>query len=167
MTALNKVGGSYAHPDDPGEPTTGVPRLSVTDAEAAILAERVAGLHVLEVGTGLGVSTRAMAATAATVHTVDIDPWVIENIWPDLPDNVDRTTAVPQRGGFGAVFIDGDHSTEATLRDIGVALSLLGPDGFVLVHDANYPKVRKAIPDDAEILDTEHGIAVIPHGTEL
>ena len=64
MKLVPQENGSYTHPADPGEPTTGTPRLSVTELEADILAALVAGRDVLEIGTGLGVSTRAMAATA-------------------------------------------------------------------------------------------------------
>lgn len=87
-------GGRY-RADDPGEPTTGVPRVSIADDEVELLASLVAGKRVLEIGTGLGVSARAMASTATEVVTVDIDPWVHANVWPLLPRNVRCCAEIP------------------------------------------------------------------------
>jgi hypothetical protein len=74
-------GGYYSHPEDPGEAYYGgsPKRLSVTDEEAEILAKLATGMTVLELGTGLGVSTKALASTAKSVITVDPDPWVRED----------------------------------------------------------------------------------------
>lgn len=129
-------GGQY-RADDPGEPTTGVPRVSIADDECDLLAELVAGLRVLEIGTGLGVSARAMAKTALEVVTVDIDPWVHANVWPLLPKNVTGLTSVDDVDGvFGAVFIDGDHSRLAVRRDVEQAEGF-APGGLLIAHDAN------------------------------
>ena len=130
-------GGQY-RADDPGEPTTGVPRVSIADDEVELLAELVTGLRVLEIGTGLGVSARAMAKTATEVVTVDIDPWVHANVWPLLPRNVKGHTSIDDVGGlFGAVFIDGDHSRHAVRRDVEEAELRLLPGGLLIAHDAN------------------------------
>lgn len=165
--ALERVSnGSYVHTEDPGEPSTGKPRLSITDEEAAIVADFCFGERtVMEIGTGLGVSTKAIAAVAETVFTVDIDPWVQENIWPTLPDNVYGISEVYTHGRIiDVAFIDGDHSTEATRHDIERVLPILRPGtGVLLLHDVNYPNVRKAIRDNIEhweILPTTHGIGV-------
>ena len=155
---LRHESGSWSHPDDPGEPSTGHPRLSVTDLEASILAAFVAGWTVLEIGTGLGVSTRALASTAKQVHTVDIDPWVHETIWPYLPDNVVTHESPDKVDRVFAVFIDGDHSTAQTARDI-VTAQRCSPN-VILCHDANYDEVRKAFDDGWHIIPTEHGIGV-------
>lgn len=127
-------GGKYRS-DDPGEPSTGVPRVSIADDEVELLAELVAGLRVLEIGTGLGVSAKAMARTALEVITVDIDPWVHQQIWPLLPRNVKGRTDVPSDETFDAVFIDGDHSRHAVRRDVQVA-ERLAPGGLLIAHDA-------------------------------
>ena len=131
MTLVPHDTGSFQHPDDPGEPTTGDPRLSITELEGQMLAALVAGRRVLEIGTGLGVSTAAMAATAEHVATYDIDAWVHDTIWPGLPDNVVGVKSLEHVGrAFGAVFIDADHSTEAVARDLSLALQHLGLGGF-------------------------------------
>lgn len=145
--------GSYMHPDDPGEPTTGKPRLSVTPQEAALLAEWVEGLSVLEIGTGLGISTKAMAATAREVHTVDVDPWVWETVWPYLPDNVithESTASVPN---VDAVFIDGDHSTAAVVSDLAAAEAVGAR--LVIAHDSHVLPDR----DGWEVHQTAHELA--------
>lgn len=159
---LQPAGESYRHPEDPGEPSTGDPRLSVTDLEADILAAFVAGRHVLEIGTGLGVSTRALASSAESVHTIDIDPWVRETIWPDLPPNV--TCGDLPRREFEAVFIDGDHSSEAVERDITLAMRVAASGAVVLAHDTGSDAVRKpllAACDRWRFIPTTHGIGVL------
>jgi cyclopropane fatty-acyl-phospholipid synthase-like methyltransferase len=154
--------GSWKHPDDPGEPSTTQPRLSVTDDEAAILATYANGLDVLEIGTGLGVSTRALAAAAATVTTVDVDEWVQNVIWPGLPDNVTGVSAVPDGEQlFDVVFIDADHSTAAVVADLAAARRVVKDSGVILAHDVNYDNVRNGLDDGPwEFIESTHGIGV-------
>jgi hypothetical protein len=155
--------GSFSHPDDPGEPSTGNPRLSVTALEAEILAAFVVDRNVLEVGTGLGVSTRALARTAKMVVTVDIDEWVHDTIWPDLPGNVVPTPVVPTNKTFDAAFIDGDHSTEAVLEDFWAVAPMVRRGGVILAHDTEAPNVRAGLPPlpEWQWLTTTHGIGVL------
>jgi hypothetical protein len=163
MSLIPQENGSYRHPDDPGEPTTGDPRLSVTDLEADILAALVAGHDVLEIGTGLGVSTRAMAATACSVTTLDVDEWVHATIWPTLPDNVTGARSTAELlGTYGAVFIDADHSTEAVARDLELALKVC-ECGVILAHDTGSKHVRDGLraADGWHWIGTTHGIGVL------
>jgi len=163
--------GSYTHRTDPGEPSTGLPRVSVTEEEAGILGELVEGGEVLELGTGLGVSTRALAATASHVHTVDIDPWVAAEVWPTLPFNVTTSAnRLPWISCFDAAFVDADHSTEATTIDLMCAVGAVKFGGTVICHDAKYPSVRAALEEleglfgPWEYLTTEHGLALLTVG---
>lgn len=153
--------GSQCHPDDPGEPSTGKPRLSVTDQEAAILTALCHRMTVAEIGTGLGVSTTALARSATIVHTVDVDPWVQSTVWPTLPANVKRhttTDALPRV--VDAMFIDGDHTTAATGDDLAAAHHRA--TSLIVMHDVNYDTVRRAIadPDAWTFIPTTHGIGV-------
>ena len=157
-SVIPHLSGSWQHTDDPGEPHTGKPRLSVTDLEAAILTAMVRGSSVIEIGTGLGVSTRALASSAAAVHTVDIDPWVHETIWPYLPDNVITHETVESLPATDAVFIDGDHTTFATAQDIELAHRKARR--LILCHDASHEMVAAAFDDKWTIIPTEHGIGV-------
>ena len=164
MTLVPHDTGSFQHPDDPGEPTTGDPRLSITKLEGQMLAALVAGRKVLEIGTGLGVSTAAMAATAEHVATYDIDSWVHDTIWPGLPDNVVGVKSLEHVGrAFGAVFIDADHSTEAVARDLSLALQHLGLGGVVIAHDTASPAVREGLAAASgwHWIDTTHGLGVL------
>jgi predicted RNA methylase len=133
----------YFSPQDPGG------RLSVNDHEAELIGGMVRGLHVLEIGTGLGVSTRALAMSARKVVTIDIDPWVQENIWPvlldDLP-NLEVHSEIPwDAAPFEAVFIDGDHSEKAVLKDIDFSKPFARADCVYIFHDSKYTSVRNAI----------------------
>lgn len=155
MMELNEHG-SYTHTADPGEPGyTGAPkRISVTEQEAQILMSIAAGREVFEIGTGLGVATRAMAVTAVKVTTCDVDEWVFENIMPGLPSNVHYArretidTAVTDElmgAAFDLVFIDGWHNEAAVLGDIGLALNVLRRGGRIVLHDTKMDSVQAAI----------------------
>lgn len=156
--------GSYMHPGDPGEPSTGDPRVSITDLEADMLAALVVGRDVIEIGTGLGVSTRALARTAKTVVTVDVDEWVQDTIWPDLPANVIPSPVVPSGKLFEAAFIDGDHSTEAVAADWRAVAPLVRSGGIVLAHDTNSKHVRDGLPQGFMFVPTTHGVGILWKG---
>jgi predicted O-methyltransferase YrrM len=156
--------GSFVRADDPGEPTTSQKRVSVSVREAELLAHLAAGKHCFEIGTGLGVSTKAMASRALTVRTFDVDEWVQDHVWPDLPTNVITFTELPSRRTFELCFIDGDHSTEAVQRDIAWALESV-PKGVIVCHDVNYENVRDGLHGgDWHIIPTEHGLGLLWRG---
>ena len=151
--------GGFVHVDDPGEPSSNVPRVSVTPGEAQILGVMATGLRVLEIGTGLGVSTAGMARTATSVTTVDVDPWVWATIWPTLPANVTTAkTTAELCGPFDMVFIDGDHTPQAVRADL-LEATRLAPGGLLVAHDVNYPNVSDQLGAEWETIITEYGIA--------
>ena len=167
--------GSYVCPDDPGEMKygagRGLPRVSITDAEGALLAELVSGLEVLEIGTGLGVSTQWMANTAKRVYTVDIDEWVWRAVWPGLAEqsNVVTCSSVEQVPKVGAAFIDGCHLVESVERDTREAMRHVGAGGVLIFHDTNANWVKEGIGrvvplELVELFRTEHGIGVYRRG---
>ena len=158
MNLIPHSTGSYVHGDDPGEPTTGEPRLSITEVEGEILAALVHGLVVVEFGTGLGVSTRALARTARKVYTVDIDEWVQETIWPTLPDNVSTCDDRDRLPIVDMVFIDGDHTEEGTAADVAAAMRLASE--VIIMHDTSAPTVRAACDDEWLFIGTTHGLGV-------
>lgn len=158
--------GSYTHPDDPGEPATKSPRISVTDDEAELLAYFADGKTVLEIGTGLGVSTRALARHATMVDTLDTDPWVRQHVWPillELPVNflVERHDPM---GIYEMVFIDGEHKTVDTREDIAYACTACAR-GMIVVHDTNMDTVKDALVGyDWHHIPTYHGMGIIYRG---
>ena len=162
MKLVPAANGWYC-PDDPGEPGLGKQRWSVNLGEARIVSELCRGLDVLEIGTGLGVSTREIARLANVVHTVDVDPWVAENVL--LPDNAVFYTdinEVPE--GLGAAFIDGLHSYTQCKKDIVDARRIVKKGGLLIFHDAMMKWVRKAVIDsnmtDFYLIQTPCGIAM-------
>ena len=156
----------YFSPDDPGEPGSGFQRLSVNDVEAKFIAEFAYDRIVLEIGTGLGVATRAMAKVAKEVHTVDIDPWVLKTIVPDLPDNVffyEKLTATKPHAPFDMALIDGLHSFEQVKKDIPAVMKLVKPGCPILFHDYKMQTVARAIAFcslDTIFVNTLAGIGV-------
>lgn len=154
--------GSYTHPDDPGEPATGAPRISVTEEEAQLLAWLAVGRRVLEIGTGLGISTQAMANRQNIVTSIDNDPWVQENIWPILSVySINFLTERPKLGVFDMVFIDGEHSTAEAKADIEYAHRVC-KRGMIVVHDSKMESVETALDCfDWYQIPTYHGIGII------
>lgn len=155
------------HPDDPGEPSTGVPRIAIDPSEAQILTEYAVGKRVLEIGTGLGASTRALAASAISVDTVDIDPWVHATIVPTLPANVTayRALANGTPGVVDVVFIDGAHDYDSVCGDIEATRGHLAPGGVFIFHDWRHQPVCQAAHDRLPNwvflgFDTPYGVGV-------
>jgi spermidine synthase len=156
---IRHTSGGFYRDDDPGEPSSRVARISIADDERTVLAEMAAGKNVLEIGTGLGVSTRALATTATRVVTCDIDEWVHHTIWPDLPANVACVSSTDDLElGFDLVFIDGDHREEALQRDVATAERLLAPGGTIVVHDAHH--LMPHLGRGWELSNTCYGLAV-------
>ena len=133
------VDGNYECPDDPGEAgyLGWCRRRSVTDEEADILKELCTGQKVLEIGTGLGVSTRAIATTAREVVSIDIDPWCHEF---EFPANVRLMNEIPDEP-FDLTFIDGNHHYQNVMEDIRKAI------GKIILHDYYLDDVRMAVQD--------------------
>lgn len=167
MTGLIAAEVGYEFVGDPGEPSTGKRRLSISDREAEILSGFARDRAVLELGTGLGVSTRALAQHARSVITVDIDAWVAAAIWPTLADlpnvsKVDHRGQLMESFVFDLAFIDADHSTAAVREDIGFCRLHMSPGGKIVLHDARYPSVIRGLSGEKhEYIETEHGLAVI------
>lgn len=150
--------GSYFSPDDPGEwgPESS-PRVSITDTEGDLLAYLARGQKVLEIGTGLGVSTRYLARNQSVVVTVDPSEWVRESVWPHLPDNVvtcaDRALLAP---GFDMAFIDGDHHREAFEEDVRLCERVVRKGGLLVAHDA----ILLGLSDPWSVVHTTHGLGL-------
>lgn len=131
-------GYGYHDLTDPGEPSTDRRRVSISDDEGDLLEYLAAGRRVFEIGTGLGVSTRALARRAKVVITTDIDPWVHDNIWPGLRGrNIVCLTGRPaEPPRVDLVFIDGDHHQDPIRADVRYAKSIVKFGGLIVVHDA-------------------------------
>ena len=148
MFRLVPTHNGFLCPEDPGEPGSNDKRWSVNDTEARILSELFKGLDVLEIGTGLGVSTNKIAERARRVHSVDIDPWVKKTVVPTLAKNVifyESLDKVPS--GLDGAFIDGLHSYEQCSQDIRDCRRLVKPGGLIVFHDAKLEPVFYAVRD--------------------
>lgn len=164
MVLQRSLEGNYYDTDDPGEPGYGedytLPRRSVTDQEARILASLARGKTVLEIGTGLAVSTRALASRALRVVTVDVDPWVRD---PGLPNVEFRRDLPPKDMQFDFVFIDGNHNKESVVADIESCRHI----PLLVLHDTYYDSVQEAIDACGLCLqkayDTKCQLAIYTH----
>jgi predicted O-methyltransferase YrrM len=140
---------------------------SIGDEERPALRRLARGKWVVEIGAAFGFTTILMAQWAEFVVSVDphdatnlraggtlsefqrnLDLYGvrdrvlvyvdrIENVWQRLPHHA-----------FGFVFVDGDHSYNAALRDAQIAESLCAEDGQIAFHDYGYedcPDVKPAV----------------------
>ena len=128
--------GNFLSEEEPGNAPVNEKKRSVTLQEAEILKRFAKDKYVLEVGTGLGVSTRTMAEAAKHITSVDIDPWTHSF---SFPDNVTLVKAIPDEH-FEMAFIDGSHEKEAVVIDVTESSA-----DFYILHDCYNPGVQAAI----------------------
>jgi predicted O-methyltransferase YrrM len=121
----------------------------VTPEEAQILQREATGLRCLEIGTGLGVSTMALAVTAASLCSVDSDDWVHDAVIPELSlDDVVFVRELSEvTGRFDMAFVDGCHTKASVLRDLQFVATALEPEGRVFIHDCYIADVAEAIAE--------------------
>lgn len=136
-------------------------RTSITAVEVRALRRLAREAVVVEIGSAYGYSTVAMALVAKRVISVDPHTGLqgsLEELRHNLAefgvaDRVDVVVATSQAfcsrkpaRAVDLVFIDGDHSYEATLRDLQCAGRILRPGGAVAVHDyTRLESVRRAV----------------------
>lgn len=134
----------------PSAPGTGPVRWSISPAQAQRLTALAQGKEVLEIGTGTGLSTEALANGAAYVATFDVDDEVRRLVWPNLPANVTaydrRYEGLHQAGlAFDLIFQDGLHTLDGVRKDIEEALPLMRPDAIWVFHDSQMESVERAV----------------------
>jgi len=157
--------GSFTHPGDSGEHSTGLPRISIAPREGEVLSILAIDKDVLEIGTGLGISTRYMEMKAKSITTVDTDIWVHKNI--NLPTRVIRLSDVgliAPSVKFDLIFIDGDHRTPSVKRDIEFSMSHLKQGGMMVLHDAHDGKVSQAVKEldlSMYVVNTTYGLGIL------
>ena len=98
---------------------------------------------VLEIGVRSGESTRAfltaMLQTGGHLVSVDIEPTTYKppeealGHWTFVQG--DSATVPIPHDSYDIVFIDGDHSFEATIKDLERVTSLLKQHGAIFLHD--------------------------------
>ncbi len=113
--------------------------------------------NIIEVGTGAGHSTLALALgatyTNGQVVTIDIEQCeeakdLIEK--SELSDVVTFLKIPPQgyslKGKFDLILIDGNHTQSGVIADIQRFLNQeLKPGAFVIFHDTNNPKWKQEV----------------------
>jgi predicted O-methyltransferase YrrM len=133
------------------------------------------GATGIEIGTCRGESAYLILETCANVNTIHcIDPWLAYDDWAGKLDQetMDKFEAITRKnleqfgdraniikskaddvvGKFADesvdfVFVDGDHSYEATLKDIENYYNKVRKGGIFSGHDYNLEPVRQAIED--------------------
>jgi hypothetical protein len=169
--------GGYFSPDDPNDighwdAVEGEARGSISDREGEILAALAYRRTVIEIGTGLGVSTGYLASSARRVDTIDPSRWVAERIFPHLRllGNVvcHSTLGAEIPKPVDLVFIDAVHLAENVAADLGQALALVKPEGLIVMHDWNIDNVKMGCAGFGGYeVKTEYGLGLIlPKGAK-
>ena len=133
--------------DDPGEIDMGsAARGSITVREAAILTDLARGRCVLEIGTGTGFSAQSMITTARSVVSIDIDPYVIEYVFPRLfALGIECATEIPANRLFDLVFLEGNHSLSSVVADVERARKVSARGGVMVFHDLSFSGVESGL----------------------
>lgn len=147
------------------------------DAETALLVAacvRRTRPNILEIGTARGRTTTTIASVitpfGGKVTTVDILNNPVAGV--DIPYGLFGTIktirvdpANPdyrplQVCKYDVIFIDGDHSYDAVLKDYNLAVSLLADGGIILFHDVWWDE--KPMPCDGPLrfLDEQGGVVL-------
>lgn len=127
-------------------PTDPMNRWSITHQEGLILMAMAVGRNVLEIGTGLGVSTAYLAQGTSSVTTIDPDPWSHEQV--QLPESVTRYRSILEvdpSSYFEVVFIDGKHDRESVICDIQDVEPFTDEWTAWVFHDVMLDGVRAAL----------------------
>lgn len=131
--------------------------------ERLLLYALVRGLRparCLEIGSHFGGSTSIMCSAlddvgAGALVCVDPDPLVPTDVWATVmhratmvqghsPDAL-REARERVDDAFDFVFIDGDHTRDAVIRDVEGVLHHVTDGAHLLFHDCHYWEVRDAI----------------------
>jgi len=114
-----------------------------------LLAVLAAGRHVGEAGTAFGEGAAAMARTARSVVTTETDPdrarIAAERLasCPNVELLVgDWRELLPRRGPYGLVFLDGGGFKHAPEEQGDLVVSLLEPDGLLVMDDMTPGEIR-------------------------
>lgn len=152
----------------------------MSPAELARLAELADKRTVLEVGSWLGASTVAMAATARIVHAVDWhrgdphagDDETVHQFLDNLASHGVRDRVVAHIGrtedvlpilrprSFDFAFHDAFHETDAVLADLAAMWPLMAPGSQIAVHDYGLFGVKDAV-DTYRLVELTETLAVI------
>lgn len=135
----------------------------LTSPEEQTLLQKYASGLVLEIGSYDGASAIALSKVCQAVHCVDPflpDPGSI-NVNPSLERFIGATRKYPnihlhygrsldilplfQSRYFDLIFIDGAHFYMAVMFDILSSLRLVKKEGFIALHDREWPEVKQAI----------------------
>jgi predicted O-methyltransferase YrrM len=111
---------------------------------------------VLEIGSHNGVSTEIFSLTCESVIAIDI---LLSQKLQEVLDRCKNITffhepsdsahvKIPNES-LDLIYIDGDHETESTIKDIRNYSPKVRPGGVIAGHDINSEKVRRAV--DAEL----------------
>ncbi len=140
--------------------------------ELAWLAEKAKGKEVLEIGSWLGRSTKALAATARKVWAVDhwkgtgndltgmqvqsgLDAYAA--FQHNLAHEINQQRVIPvvsdhasmdQVAEADMIFIDGAHDEASVRRDMMLAMETIKPGGLICGHDYD----EKAHPDVVKVV---------------
>ena len=133
----------------------------------SLLSTLAVGKHCAEAGTAFGEGAEAMARTARSLVTVEIDEDRAEIARARLRGlaNVelivgDWHDALPPRAPFELLFLDGGGFKQAPFEEGPLAIDLLGPGGLLVIDDltpglVEHDPAREFLLSHPELVATE------------
>jgi len=138
---------------------------SLTENEAALLAELARGKVALELGSWYGRSTIALASTATRVHAVDshggdahtgplstlssflrnLNRYGVRDRVVVHVGDVEEVASVLAPASVDVAFVDGLHTREAVERDARLLGPLVRPGGVLAFHDYGRYEVTEVV----------------------
>ena len=110
-------------------------------------------LEILELGTSLGITTAYLAAADSRNRVVTLEGsgellMVAQGVWKMLKleniewqeGNIDHTLYKRARERLDVVFVDANHTYDATIRYVDFLLPKLSNNGMIVVDDIHYSK---------------------------
>jgi len=132
----------------------------------SLLSTLAVGKHCAEAGTAFGEGAEAMARTARSLVTAEVDEDRAEIAKARLRGlaNVelivgDWHDALPPRAPFELLFLDGGGFKQAPFEEGPLAIDLLGPGGLLVIDDltglAGHDPAREFLLSHPELVATE------------
>ena len=108
-------------------------------------------LHILELGTSLGITTAYLASADSRNAVVTLEGSeavlnVAKGVWKTLKleniewhtGNIDDTLYIHARDGLDIAYVDANHTYEATKRYVGYLLPRMAEKGIIVIDDIHY-----------------------------
>ncbi len=159
--------GSFVADECPGQPVISILEMGVRYGYSAVamiqgIQARRKNAHYIGIDVELdGVPSNDIAGGNIMMYAQSWDIYKVHT-----SDFMEIVHAMDSRK-FDIVHVDGDHSVDGILNELGIALAYVKPSGFILVDDLDTPHVKAATLDLCEKLGIKPDLIPTYHGMHL